>query len=61
MWKCPRCSTSNSDDRYQCSKCKNFNPVGSQAHTRWLDWTCNKCGISNGGGFGTCYKCGAKR
>lgn len=60
-WTCERCHTSNEDDRYQCKKCKGFNPMGSEAHTRWNDWKCAKCGESNGGGFRTCYKCGAKR
>lgn len=59
-WTCDRCRTSNSDDRYQCSKCNNFNATASEAHTRWVDWTCS-CGQSNGGGFKSCYRCGKKR
>jgi len=61
MWTCDRCGTSNSDDRYQCSKCKNFNATAPEAHIRWLDWTCSKCGTDNGGAFEKCRKCEAKR
>lgn len=61
MWVCERCKTNNEDDRYQCKKCKNFNGYASEIHVRWLDWTCTSCGIQNGGGFSTCYKCGKKR
>ena len=61
MWTCGRCHKSNTDDRYQCASCKAFNPLGSEAHTRFKDWTCSNCGISNGGGFATCYQCGKKR
>lgn len=61
MWTCERCHRSNSDDRYDCHHCKNFNPHVNAAHVRWVDWKCPKCKASNGGGFRTCGKCGVKR
>lgn len=60
-WRCERCGTSNSDERYDCSKCKNFNPHVDAGHVRWNDWTCTGCGEDNGGAFRSCGKCGMKR
>jgi hypothetical protein len=61
-WTCERCRKRNEDDsRYQCFSCKRFNPRGSEAHTRWLDWTCKSCKAVNGGGWTRCGRCDAKR
>jgi hypothetical protein len=59
-WTCPRCHTSNDNNKYYCAKCNQRDPGKNEAHYRWKDWKCPKCSTSNGGAFKKCAKCGTR-
>ena len=57
---CDRCHKQTPDDKYHYVHCDYRNPKMSEAQNRWKDWSCPRCGASNGGGFRRCAKCNTK-